>query len=156
MTGHRRETGASRSWHRFVLVALFLIAVGSPAVYAQSATSQGRAHKSEMRAKKPRPAVAGQTGKPAGAKAKSRARGATKAAPPAAEAAVPSAPESNEKTTPVPQVKTTETVDFDTDADDVQKREPGLDLIQAAPRPARHRSLVPASPRPEDSVVNRP
>jgi hypothetical protein len=140
-----------------VLVLLgLMVTVGLSPVSAQSASPETRTNKSEAPSKKIRRAGAGQTSKAVGAKARQRARGTAKAAQPVPETAAPSAPESSDKTTVAPQVKTAETVDFDTDADDVQKREPGLDLIQAAPRPARHRSLVPASPSPEDSVVNRP
>jgi hypothetical protein len=161
MTSPKPETVSSilfRWVGRVVLAVFFLmltVAVASPPVRAQSASPEPRTPKSETQAKKPRPAVAGQTGKPAGVKAKPRVRGTAKAAKPADESAAQSSPESNEKAAATPLVRTAESVDFDADADEVQKLEPSLELIQASPRRARHRSLVPASPKPEDSVVGR-
>jgi hypothetical protein len=160
MTSSRRESVSSPLFHwpgRAALAVVFLVlmvTVGSPPLRAQSAAPEARTHKSETHAKKPRPAVSGQTGKPAGARAKRQVHGMVKADKPARESAAQSSPESDDKTASTPSVRRSETMDFDADAED-QKMEPGLELIQAAPRPARHRSLVPASPSPEDSVVNR-
>jgi hypothetical protein len=158
MTDRKRDTVSSLLFHwagRVVLAVAFLMLVaGSPPVRAQSAVPEPRAPKSETRAKKPRPAVTDKTGKPAGAKAKPRVRGTAKVATPANESSAQSSPESTEKAAATPPGRTAETVNFDTD-DDGQKMEPGFELIQAAPRRARHRSLVPATPRPEDSVVGR-
>jgi hypothetical protein len=135
-------------------VFLMTVMIGSLPVLAQSGSSEARAQKSEGQAKKARPA-AGKPGKRAGAKSKAPVRDTAKTAEPAAEAAAPSV-QADEKVSVTPPAASSERLDFDTDADDAQKMEPGLELIQAAPRRARHRSLVPASPSPEDSVVNRP
>jgi hypothetical protein len=155
MTSRKRETVLSpllRWFGRSAVVFLVLmITFGSPPLRAQPASSKAHTQKSENHAKKPRPAM---PSKPVGARAKPRVRGAAKTVKPAAESAGQSSPEANDKVPTPPPVGTSATVDFDTE-DDVQKMEPGLELIQAAPRPARHRSLVPASPSPEDSVVNR-
>lgn len=161
MTSQKRESVFSPLFHwsgRVVLAVAFLmlvVALGSSPVRAQSTSAEPRTHKSGAQAKKPRPAVTDKTGKPAGAKAKPRVRGTTKTATSAEVPAAQSSPESNDKAAATPPGRTAETVDFDTDADDIQKMEPGFELIQAAPRRARHRSLVPATPRPEDSVVGR-
>lgn len=138
-----------------MLAVVFLAqAAGSAPASAQSASPEAGTAKSEAQAKRPRPAMAGQPNKPAGAKAKPRAHGKVKAAKPAGESTAQPSPDAEEKAPPTPSVGTSETVNFDSEADD-QKMEPGYELIQAAPRRAHHRSLVPASPSPEDSVVNR-
>jgi hypothetical protein len=156
MIGPKAETAPSVRFRWIVLVVCLLITPVSPLVHAQSAPPEVRAQKSGSRAKKPSPGVAGQTSKPTGAKAKPRTAGTAKAAEAVGEsAAVQSSPESDDKAPATPAARRSETVDFDTDADDRHKMEPGLEMIQAAPRRARHRSLVPATPSPEDSVVNR-
>jgi hypothetical protein len=155
MTSPKAETLSSplfRSCRITLTVIVFMLAVGSSPARAQPATPETRTPKSESQAKKPRPALTGQP-KPAGAKAKARARGTAQTAKPANESTA-QAPDAGEKAPVTPSVGTSETVNFEIDADD-KKMEPGYELIQGAPRRARHRSLVPASPSPEDSVVNR-
>lgn len=157
MTSRKAETVPSplvRRLGSITLAVIFMLAVGWSPVRAQSASPETGSPPSGGQAKKPRPAAGGQPNKPAGAKAKSRARATAKTAKPASESTAQPSPESDEKVPTTPAANTTETVNFDTDADE-RKMEPGYELIQAAPRRARHRSLVPASPSPEDSVVNR-
>jgi hypothetical protein len=48
---------------------------------------------------------------------------------------------------------TTQAMDFDADQVEGQRLQPGFELIEGSPRPARHSSLVPFPPKPEDSVV---
>jgi len=99
--------------------------------------------------------------KQAGAKPKPRPRGAPKAAKPTpASAAKPTPASAAEPTATVTAKPTaasaaepTQVMDFNTDEIEGQRLEPGLDLIQAPLRRARHPSMVPSSPKPEDSVV---
>jgi hypothetical protein len=139
---------------RILLAVLLTIVAASSAVFAQTGSSESRTPQA-ISAKKSRLSVEAKTGKHVGAKAKKAMGGTAKVAEPVAESVGPT-PQTGEKRADRPSPGTTEKLDFDTDVEDAQKMEPGLELIQAAPRRARHRSLVPTTPSPEDSVVNRP
>jgi hypothetical protein len=92
-----------------------------------------------------------QTGK---GKKRAQTRAAPKPPEPGAAATAKPAPAAEHQS----DAKTRPTQVLDFDADDVggQRMEPGYELIQAAPRRARHPSLVPFPPKPDDSVVGRP
>ena len=74
-------------------------------------------------------------------------------AKPTLPSAVKPPPAAAAKQTSAPAAKPTQVMDFNTDEVEGQRLEPGFDLIQAPPQRAHHPSMVPASPRPEDSVV---
>jgi hypothetical protein len=52
-----------------------------------------------------------------------------------------------------PEAKTVKSMDFEADEVAGQRMEPEYDPIQAAPKRARHNSLVPSSPKDMKSVV---
>jgi hypothetical protein len=154
---------------RPVLFALLVVA-GPQSVHAQSTTPEARAGTRSPQAAKPRGKTteSAQAGRPTGAKAKPRPRSRPKAAkPPAPAAESESVPDKSPKPaadksesvpdkSPKPAAdKPTQVVDFDNDQVEGQRLEPGFELIQAPPKRARHPSMVPYPPKPEDSVVNK-
>jgi len=85
------------------------------------------------------------------AKAKARVRGAATAAKPTT-ADKPDSAATEESAVVEPAGQTTK-LDFADDEVGGTRMEPGYDPIQAAPKRARHDSMVPASPKDMKSVV---
>ena len=139
-----------------VVFAALIIAAASPLVRAQAAPPEARAAKASPHAGRLRDKAteSAQTAKPTAAKAKPRPRAAPKTAKPPVEPTAKSTPTSAAKAPAVP-AKATQVMDFDPDQVEGTRLEPGFELIQAGPQRARHRSLVPFPPKPEDSVVNK-
>lgn len=93
--------------------------------------------------------------KAAATKAKPRTRPASKATKPPAKTATKTAAKATPATgddTRAASAKPSQVMDFDTDQVEGQRLEPGFELIEGAPRKARHRSLVEPL-KPSDSVV---
>jgi len=137
--------------------SVVLVAAGSPPTFADTPPA-ARAAVAAQQATKAQTKVAepGQTRKPAAAKAKPRTRTLPKTAKPAATPAAKSPSAPTDKAGVDSSAKPRQVMDFDTDQVEGQRLEPGYELIEAPLRRARHPSLVPTSPKPQDSVVNKP
>jgi hypothetical protein len=129
------------------VLAAVIILVDLPLARAESVPAVVSAAKPGPKSTKPPRAAAEsvQSTKRTAAKSKPRPRVAPKSAKPT--------PAPVAKPTPPPAAKPTQVMGFDTDEVEGQRLEPGFDLIQASPRRARHQSMVPFPPKPEDSVV---
>jgi hypothetical protein len=82
-----------------------------------------------------------------------KAKASVRATKPAKTPPMPAAA-SESKDKAAASAKPSQVMDFDTDQVEGQRLEPGFELIESAPRKARHGSLVEPL-KPSDSVVNR-
>jgi hypothetical protein len=139
-----------------LLLALAVVtSAGAPALAEPASPEVSAVKRGPKPAPRPRakPAANKQTA------AKSKARVRPSSATPAPAAASPAqpapapAPPPASPAQPAPAAKPTQVMDFDNDEVEGQRLEPGFELIQGPPRRARHGSLVPYPPKPEDSVV---
>ena len=127
-----------------------VLAVGVPPVLAEPAGPAAAAAKVDAQvgtASTPVANSAKPAAKPTAAKSKARSRAAAKSAK--------STPTPAAKAAPEPAAKPSQVMDFDNDEVAGKRLEPGFELIEGAPQRARQSSLVPLSPNPSDSVVNR-
>jgi hypothetical protein len=127
-----------------ILTTLAVLTVGMdrPRVLAEPVVpSPAPAAKVDGQATKPQ--------RPAAKAGKASKSTVTKNKPHAASKPGKPTPASTAKATPAPPM------DFDNDEVEGQRLAPGFELIEGAPQRARQPSLVPLSPSPQDSVVNR-
>ena len=132
---------------RLGFVAAAIIATALPCAHADSAPPVASAAKPVPHSARPPRSV--------GESVRTTKRTATKSnpRPPVAPKSAKPTPAPAAKQTAALAARPTQVMDFDTDEVEGQRLEPGFDLIQAAPRRARHQSMVPFPPKPEDSVV---